>query len=351
VRTLIMVFILAMHLVGPVNGLSGVKRTLAGVFEPEMMTIADSNLYIVEGTHVLIYSLKDLRLIKKIGGPGAGPGEFKPADYWYNTVTVLPDQIFIDGFDKTAYFSKDGQLLREAKKPIGLSRMVPIGDHFAAVKLEHLEGDVQYHCLFLFDANGNSLKEICRQESPVQQMTRKMEMIPDVLNFAVWEDKLFVEKSREGFVLEIFNSRRDRLCRIEKKIEKIPVTKTHENDAIEAFKTDPFLKRLGFEEFKRLSTFVWPKSLPPIKDFTVADGKIYVRTSLGRDGKENWLILDLKGKTLLRADMPRLDNAPLLATLNGVHYYAVHQNKLYFLKDNEKTDEWELFIEEFPSNR
>jgi len=351
VKTLIMAFILAMHLVGPGSAFSGEKRILRDVFEPEMMKVADDKLYVVEGTHVLIYSLKDLSLIKKIGGRGEGPGEFKPMDYWYNTVTVLPEHIFVDGFDKTVYFSKDGQLLREAKKPIGLSRMVPVGDHFAAVKLEHLEGDVQYHCLFLFDANGKSLKELCRQESPVQQMTRKMEVIPDVLNFAIWEDKIFVEKSREGFVLEIFDSRGDHLYRIEKKIEKIPVTKIHENEAIEAFKTDPFLKRMGFEEFKRLSTFVWPKALPAIRDFTVVDKKIYVRTSRNRDGKENWLVLDLKGETLLRVDMPRLDSAPILATLNGVNYYAIHDHKLYFLKDNPKTDDWELFIEEFKTHK
>ena len=344
-------FVLAWLAVQPGGLFSRQQKVLAGVFEPEMMTIADDKLYIVEGPNILVYSLRDLSLSRKFGRQGEGPGEFKPADYWYNTVTVLPDHILVDGFDKLVYFSKDGRFLREAKKPIGLSRMVPIGNCFAAVRLEHIEGDVQYHCLLLYDANGKPLKELCRQESPVQQMTRKMEMIPDVLNFAVWEDKIFVEKSREGFVLEIFNSRGDFLYRIEKKIEKIPVTKIHQDDAIEGFKTDPFLKRLGFEEFKRLSMFVWPKTLPPIRDFAVEDGKIYVRTSLSREEKENWMVLDLKGETLFRADMPCLDNAPLLARLNGVHYYTINGHKLYFLRDNPKTDEWELFIEGFPSNK
>lgn len=350
-KKLFFAFVLAMLTVQPAPVFSREQRALPGVFEPEMMTIADNELYIAEGPNILVYSLRDLSLSRKFGRQGEGPGEFKPADYWYNTVTVLPDHILVDGFDKLVYFSKDGRLLREAKKPIGLSRMVPIGNCFAAVKLEHIEGDVQFHCLFLYDANGKPIKELCRQESPVQQMTRKMEMIPDVLNFSVWEDKIFIEKSREGFILEVFNSRGDRLYRIEKKIERIPRTKIHENEALEAFKTDPFLKRLGFEEFKRLSTFVWPEALPAIRDFTVTDTKIYVRTSRNRDGKENWMILDLKGETLFHADMSRLDNAPLLATLNGVNYYTIHDHKLYFLKDNAKTDEWELFVEEFKSNR
>ncbi len=337
---------LAMLVAQPGSAFSVEQRILAGVFEPEMIKVADDSLYIVENAHILVYSLKDFGLIRKIGGPGEGPGEFKPADFWYNSVTVLPEYVFVDGNDKIVYFSKDGRLLREAKKPLGASRMVPVGMNFAAVKLDHIEADVQYQCLHLYDAKGKLLKELCRQESPVQSMTRRTEMIPDVLNFAVWGDKIFVEKSREGFVIDVYDSGGSPQYRIEKKFEKIAVTKDHENEAIEKFKTDPFVKRIGFEEFKRFSQFVWPDALPAIRDFTVADGKIYVRTSGTRDGNESWMILDLKGSTLNSVYLPPADSAPLMAALYGVNYYAVHDDKFYFIKDNEKTDEWELFIEE-----
>ena len=37
---------------------------------------------------------------------------------------------------------------------------------------------------------------------------------------------------------------------------------------------------------------------------------------------------------------------PVMANLSGVHYYTIHENRLYFLKSNEATDAWELHIEE-----
>jgi hypothetical protein len=327
------------------------QRALRGIFEPEMIAVAGEELYVVEGAQISVFSLKDLAFVRTFGRKGEGPGEFKEADFWYNTVTVLPDAIFVDGYDKVAYFSKDGRFLREAKKSVGISQVVPFGKGFVASKLDHLEGDVQYQCLYLLDANLKHQKELARQESWIQAMGRKTEMIPDVLNFSVWGDRLFVEKSREGFVIDVIDVQGTRLSRIESEQEKIPVTRDRANQALEEFKTDPYVKRMGFEKFKSFSEFVWPKVLPPIRDFTVADGKIFVRTSKTFGGKESWVILDLKGRPVGRTDLPRVDAAPLMAHVYGVHYYAVAGGKLYFLKENAKTDEWELFVEEIKEQR
>lgn len=345
-KKLLMVFILAMYIVGPGYAFSMEKRTLTGVFEPGMMAVAASELYVVEGANIFVFSLQDLSLKHKFGGQGEGPGELKAADFWHNTVTVLPGQIFIDGYDKTVYFSKEGKFLREAKKPVGISQMVPVGNSFAAVKLDQLEGDVQYQCLYLYDSSLEYAKELCRQESPIQSMARKTEMIPDVLNFSVWEDTIFVERSRDGFVIEAFDSRGDQLYKIEKTYKKIPVTEVHKNEAVKKLEADPFVKRVGLEEFKKFSQLVWPNSLPAIRDITVVDKKIYVQTFKTQDGKENWMILDLKGQTLSSIYLPRVDSAPLMANLYGVNYYTIHKNKFYFLKYNEEEDGWELHIQE-----
>jgi len=327
------------------------QRALKGVFEPEMIAVAGQELYVVEGAQISVFSLEDLALVRTFGRKGDGPGEFKEEDFWYNTVTVLPDGVFVDGYDKVAYFTKDGRFLREAKKPVGISQVVPFGKGFVASKLDHLEGEVQYQCLYLYDANLKFQKELARQESWIQAMGRKTEMIPDVLNFSVWGDRLFVEKSREGFVIDVFDVQGTRLSRIESQQEKIPVTKDRQDEALETFKTDPFVKRMGYEKFKIFSEFVWPKVLPPIRDFAVADGRIYVRTSKTTGEKEAWVILDPEGRPVGRADLPQVDAAPLMAHVYGVHYYAVGGGKLYFLKDNAKTDEWELFIEEIQEQR
>jgi hypothetical protein len=297
----------------PVAGRPAGQKVLAGVFEPEMITVDEDALYIVEGPEVLVFSLKDLTLLRKIGGRGEGPGELRPADYWYNTVTVLKDAVLVDGYEKTVRFSKDGRLLGEKRKPLGFSRMVPVGENFAGVKLEQFEQGVQYHALHLLNAAGESLRELCRQESPVQQTSRTFEMIPDVLNFAVFENKIFVEKSREGFVLEVFDQRGERLDRIERKTDKIPVSQRDKVEAIEALRSDPFIKRMGYDQFRRLSTLAWPEFLPAIRDFAVADGRLYVRTSRRDGNRDQWLVLDQAGRVLGERYLARIEDAPLLA--------------------------------------
>jgi hypothetical protein len=345
-RSLFAPLVLAMVVAGHQDGFATAHKVLSGVFEPETIRVAAGRLYVVEGASVLVYSLKDLSLVTRIGRQGEGPGEFKETDYWYNTVTVLPDHIFVDGYDKAARFSKDGRLLGEMKKPVGISKMVPVGANYAGLKLEHIEGERQYQCLYLLDGNLRFKRELCRQESPVQQLTRTIEMIPDVLNFTVWDDRVFVEKSREGLVIDVFDSEGVTIGRIEHESERIRPTQEHKARAVEDIKSDPFVKRMGYEAFASLSRFVWPDALPAITDFVAADGKLYVRTPGTLEGRERWLVMDQEGRVTDRVLLPPVGGAPLMARLYGVSYHAIDQGTLYFIKDDEATDEWELHAAE-----
>jgi hypothetical protein len=337
-------FILMVPIIGAGRSFSTDKKTLAGVFEPGMIKAAENRLYVFEGAKILVFSLQDLSPVGQFGKQGEGPGELKATDFWYNTVTVLPEQVFVDGYDKVVYFSKEGRFVKEMKKPVGISRLLPVGEDFAAIKLDQIEGDTQYQCLNLYDSNMRFVKQLVRQESPIQSVSGKTEMIPDVLNFAVWEKKIFVETSRAGFVIEVFDSQGKPLYRIEKPHDKIPITKDHRNEAIEAFKDDPFVKRVGFQEFAKLSDFVWPDSWPAIRDFLISEGNIYVRTYKTLNGEENWVILDLQGQTLGSVYLPQVEAEALMANLYGVHRYAIHKNRFYFLEYKQDTGDWELRI-------
>ena len=337
---LLVLFLLSAHPVFPGNG-----RILSGVLKPEMIRVYDNEFFVVQGAEVLIYSLKDLGLKTKIGRQGEGPGELKVTTNWYNNVTVFADYIFIDGMDKIVFFSREGKLIREQKKTIGISRMVPVGKSYAAVNLTHFEKKIQYQCLYLYGEDLKQLKELARQESPVQSASMKTEMIPDVLNFSVWQDKVFVEKSREGFVIDVYNIYGKKLYQVKKEYKRTPVTEAHKKAAIEKFKNDPFIKQIGYEEFKKVSKPVWPDVFPAIRNITVSENKIYLRTHNEQEGKEEWFILDLKGNLLKKEFLPAVESAPLMAHLLGVKYFTIHNNIFYYIKENEDREEWELHTE------
>ncbi|MCP4147527.1 MAG: hypothetical protein GY757_07235 [bacterium] len=51
--------------------------TLDGIFKPQMINAFDNEIFIVEGNNFYIFSADELKLKRKIGREGEGPGEFK----------------------------------------------------------------------------------------------------------------------------------------------------------------------------------------------------------------------------------------------------------------------------------
>jgi hypothetical protein len=84
----------------------------------------------------------------------------------------------------------------------------------------------------------------------------------------------------------------------------------------------------------------FPDYFPPIRMFHVTDNKIYVMTYKEKDGKNEFIILDMEGKLLNRMFIPI---SPFEET-TVIIFYTIKNGKLYLLKDNEETEEWEVRI-------
>lgn len=173
-----------------------------------------------------------------------------------------------------------------------------------------------------------------------------MEAVPDVLNYSVDGDVLAVDRSREGFVIDVFDAEGRLLSSIRREAGKIPVTAARRGEAMEHIKTHPFVKRVGLEQFLSMSRLKRPDVMPALRSLIAADGKIYARTFKSGADREDWLILDRKGGLLKTMTLPRVDPAPLIAHLYGVEFFTVKDGRFFYLKDNEETGEWELRVEE-----
>ena len=171
-------------------------------------------------------------------------------------------------------------------------------------------------------------------------------MIPDIIHFKTLGNKVFIEKSREGFLIDVFDSNGEKLYQIEKSVNKIKVTKEDEVKIMNKFKNDPLIKQIGFENFKRMGKMIFPEFFPVIGGIKVANKKIYVRTYKNVKGKEEYIVMDLKGKILKRIYLPIVDNAPIMVYLMGVKYYLIYNDKFYYIRENENNEEWKRYITE-----
>ncbi len=88
---------------------SGKIEVLKDILKPFMMRVDRNTIYISDQYFVFYYSKDDLKIIKKIGGKGEGPGFFliEPAIKIYNRKILfyLPFHF--------AFFSKSGELISE----------------------------------------------------------------------------------------------------------------------------------------------------------------------------------------------------------------------------------------------
>ncbi|NIM10773.1 MAG: hypothetical protein GTO45_02195 [Candidatus Aminicenantes bacterium] len=321
--------------------------TLTEVLNPEQLVVAGDRCYIMEGPTIFIYLLKDFRLIKKFGKKGEGPGEIAQIPFITNGLTAFDNKILVDGTNKIIIFTRDGTMEKEIRKKGRLSNVLPVGDGFVATTLKAGEDKKAYVTITLIDAQMNASKELYKQLLP--QQGRNIRMLPDTVNVAVYENKIYVEESAKGFIIEVFDSKGNALYKIQKKGIPLKVTEKDKEVLLQEFKNDKLVQFQmkqagGWDEYKRLLDFHYPDNFPPIRDILVIDGKIYVRTYITQKGKEKYHILDLKGKDLKTVFLPK----PILASLitrilsRTVRFFHIANEKYYYLVENEEEEEWEL---------
>ena len=180
---------------------------LSEVLKPEGIEISDNRLYVTEGAKFFVYSLSDQKLIKRFGKKGEGPGELMAVPMLPNTIKKFHDKLFVEGVTKVIYYSNDLKILTEKRKKEGyrIFKMLPAGNNYAAVRmLQPTEKDKKYYLsLSLLDSDMNVKKELFRQEYPERE--KEIIMVPDTIHFTVYMDKIYVEKSNEGFIIEVFD--------------------------------------------------------------------------------------------------------------------------------------------------
>lgn len=328
-------------------GFSTRQGILQGIMKPEMVEVSGNRIYVIEGAQVFIYSLDDLSLVTRFGKKGEGPGEVKVVPFLSNWIKVLPDSILINSFDKLLYFSKEGRLIKELKKSPLVTLVTPVGENYVA-KASKVKDKIQYVAVNLYDSKMQKIKEFYCQE--FIQQGNKIQMIADFINFQVFDDKIFIEESLKGFLIGVFDSSGNRIYEVRREYEKIPVKSEDKEAAYAEFREDPSVKPQiktsgGWETFRKFLQFNFPDYFPPIQEFNISDGKMYIKTYTVREGREEYLVLDLKGKLLKRVYLPVVKRPSLWDYIKGIRLYQIENDTLYYLVEDEDEEVWELHVE------
>lgn len=211
-----------------------------------------------------------------------------------------------------------------------------LGDRFVIKELAYDKKIKSEFLITIVDRNFKKIKTIHRfkDKRSRDKIRTQIPFVTPIITFQCYSNEIFLVDGLKGFFIEVFDHNGQSLMVIKKQYPKIPISEADKKRIIDDFKKHPFVK----ERWGRLKKYfenaysMFPEYYPEIKDFLVADNKIYVKTYNTHDVKEDFLIFDLKGTFLKKTFLPKVK----------MDLYSISKNIFYYLKENEEQERWEL---------
>lgn len=333
---LIFILVLTFRLMGAETTVT----PLPDINKPDSVYLDKKQMYVTEDTSIYIYSLNNLKLIKKFGKRGEGPQEFMlDPGLGPLYLDVSSKDIIVNSFGKISWFTKDAAFTREFKLPNPLVMDIrPFGRNYIGTQFSMSK--VRYRILNLYDKKIEIVKEIDKVEHTFQagKGLKVMHVNP---THVVYDNKLFVAWKND-LVIKVLNSDLKELYTIKYPLERQKIREEDKKKIIQYFKTDNETKAF----FNLIQPITFPEVYPAILEMFVTGEKIYVVTFKSNDEKEDVqntevLILDIKGKFLKKVPVPLKMMTPLKQSP-----YTIYEGKLYQLVEDSNEEEWSVHVTE-----
>lgn len=301
------------------------------LMQPVRMSIDRNEMFVVDGrSKISVYSISAQQFLRDISRRGEGPGEYK----YLPLLKILQDSIFLGAYNKVMVYSRDGKLIEE-KRLFPAARALPVGDNLVAFGTD-VDGKNTYRTIFLLNADLKTKKVLHRQ----LRIPRRggINPIRDYLGFDTHEGKIFIVDSREGFLIEVFDNQGEELYRIKKDVDKIRITNDFKLNYLEQLTSRPGGQGAEWKAAVERFGVEYDKYFPEIREFLLADGKIYVQTYKTKAEKTEFIVLDLAGKILQTEFLPLYE----MGSLVDKRVYTFYRDSYYYLAYDENGATWGL---------
>lgn len=305
--------------------------------KPCTFIIDEGRIYFSDGPGILIYSLKDFKLIRKFGKEGEGPGEFKLSTGTNQVdLYVLPRYLQVNSPGKISFFTKEGKFKKEIKQSFTIY-CKPLNSGFVGARLVYDKDNTLHRRITVYDSDLNKVKEFFKEKEIFQPREKTLEAPFWAYDSTrTWENKIFIDGREKS--IHVFNKKGKRIQDIKLNCKRIKVTDDIKKKYLKYYEEAP-LWRSRWNLVK--DWFVFPEFLPVIRYFLIKDKKIYIFTYQRKNGENELLTLDIKGKLLKQTFLPVLEyNVLSLSPL------TISNDKLYQLHENEAEEMWELYVTE-----
>lgn len=306
---------------------------LENIFKPICMAIYENNLYVSDQGSVSIFNLKDLKFKKKFVKKGQGPLEFQNTPI----LNISQGKLLLHFYPKIARFAPGGKLIFEKKVPFFFFDIGAVKDNYVVLRINMYSSKRgnSISSIGLYDKNFKKIKTLASVERIIKKRGNKIVISPIFprFKFHTYRNKIYTVAEEIDFRIQVFNQKGERDKEIKLAYENISVTDEDKKKYITDHKN--FLASRKKLHYLKMTEFSFPDYFPAIKDFLVADGKIFVKTFLEKKGKEECWILTLSGKLIKKIFLPKV----------GQRFYTFSGGRFYYLIENDEEEEWELHYE------
>ncbi len=313
------------------------KGSLDKLSRPSMFIVDQDRAYILEKTTVYIYSIKDLKLIKKFGKAGEGPKEFKYRESSAKPLSMCIHnrQLLVNSDFKRTFFDLDGNYIREEK--VKVDKLVfPINGKSLGIGQIRTKDNRRLlgYTLHNHDYSTEKILQLTDFE-----MGNIRKMVLPVTNFTfnpVFKNRIYLNANSNEFKINVYDNQGKIQYVIEKNYPRVKVPKNFRQGALDFLKKSPVFKG-GYERFRKILHI--REFFPPIRDLMIAEDSIYVLTFKRKDDLWECIKLDLKGtergRTFIKlSEYAHLPVYPIL--------YSVYKGKIYSLVENEEDEVWQI---------
>ncbi len=322
---------------------------LSELSRPASMAFAGSTLYICNSDVIHAYSLDPFRFVRTVGRGGEGPGEFNSTPH----LAAQPDGLFINTMGKIMAFSAAGKFQTQTKVPfLYWSMYYPImrsGENFVGLPLKRVEDlSKVIHTVNLYDPQFELIAELYQGDSPAllpppppgkKVVKVDYQVIPNCLEVAVHEGRIFVADSRKGFFIAVFNGAGTHLEDWAKDYRRIKVPEEFKRMFWEETRAAD-----NWEQQKQRFNYIIRDHYPAFFSMKIQQGRMYLTTYAQKDGLYEVVVLDLQGNLVKRAFSCPLD--PEVRLLRGIapfsNEYVIRNETFYYLVLNEDSMLYEL---------
>lgn len=301
-------------------------------------------VFIADPRDAVIYSFdSDGRFITRLGGSGAGPGEF---DWWVRNVQVLNHHVYALDANRnrvhkysleTLEIEKTVSLAENRRNYRGLARAFPNIDNV------FLRGDGTYVAEFimndspqriqpygnrdmrvfyyLLDENGRITKKLLTfirevRSSNGTDTQHRAPLFGRVMNGFSSDDRIYLAEP-DDFLVRIYNRDGEYQSAFFYSINKIPLTTESANEA-RAYKRHRFQKY----NIDNMELFDLPEFWPVLTDMKIDDqDRLWIATTVDDMSIYEWWVLEKNGELITTFEWPR--SVPIEVVKNGYMYTSL----------------------------